>query len=92
MPAACTPGTAPAICCNAATCRSARGEAVAVLGRNGMGKKATEGLAALIVAEIRRLMGDVRISGIFTPIVGRDQRKALARSDQGGCHKNAGWY
>lgn len=63
-----------------------------MLGRNGMGKKATEGLAALIVAEIRRLMGDVRISGIFTPIVGRDQRKALARSDQGGCHKNAGWY
>ena len=49
-----------------------------MLGRNGMGKKATEGLAALIVAEIRRLMGDVRISGIFTLIVGGDQRKALA--------------
>ena len=43
--------------------------------------EATEGLAPLIVAEIWRVIGDIRSSGIATLIVDRDYRKVLARSD-----------
>jgi branched-chain amino acid transport system ATP-binding protein len=43
--------------------------------------EATEGLAPLIVAEIWRVIGDIRSSGIATLIVDRDWRKVLARSD-----------
>ena len=44
--------------------------------------EATEGLAPLIVAEIWRVIGEIRGSGIATLIVDRDYRKVLARSDQ----------
>jgi len=44
--------------------------------------KATEGLAPLIVAEIWRVIGDIRKSGIATLIVDRDYRKVLAHSDR----------
>ncbi|MDP4301250.1 ABC transporter ATP-binding protein [Leptothrix discophora] len=44
--------------------------------------EATEGLAPLIVAEIWRVIGEIRASGIATLIVDRDWRKVLARSDQ----------
>ncbi len=44
--------------------------------------EATEGLAPLVVAEIWRVVGDVRESGIATLIVDRDYRKVAARSDQ----------
>ncbi len=44
--------------------------------------EATEGLAPLIVAEIWRVIGDIRGSGIATLIVDRDYRKVLARSDR----------
>ena len=44
--------------------------------------EATEGLAPLIVAEIWRVVGDIRHSGIATLIVDRDWRKVLARSDR----------
>jgi branched-chain amino acid transport system ATP-binding protein len=44
--------------------------------------EATEGLAPLIVAEIWRVVGDIRGSGIATLIVDRDWRKVLARSDR----------
>jgi branched-chain amino acid transport system ATP-binding protein len=44
--------------------------------------EATEGLAPLIVAEIWRVIGDIRASGIATLIVDRDYRKVLARSDR----------
>ncbi len=44
--------------------------------------EATEGLAPLIVAEIWRVLGEIRTSGIATLIVDRDYRKVLARSDQ----------
>ena len=44
--------------------------------------EATEGLAPLIVAEIWRVIGDIRASGIATLIVDRDWRKVLARSDR----------
>jgi len=43
--------------------------------------EATEGLAPLIVAEIWRVIGDIRTSGIATLIVDRDYRKVLAHSD-----------
>jgi branched-chain amino acid transport system ATP-binding protein len=43
--------------------------------------EATEGLAPLIVAEIWRVISDIRQSGIATLIVDRDYRKVLARSD-----------
>lgn len=43
--------------------------------------EATEGLAPLIVAEIWRVIGDIRSSGIATLIVDRDYRKVLARCD-----------
>ncbi len=44
--------------------------------------EATEGLAPLIVAEIWRVIGEIRDSGIATLIVDRDYRKVLARSDR----------
>ena len=44
--------------------------------------EATEGLAPLIVADIWRVIGDIRASGIATLIVDRDYRKVLAQSDQ----------
>jgi branched-chain amino acid transport system ATP-binding protein len=43
--------------------------------------EATEGLAPLIVAEIWRVIGEIRQSGIATLIVDRDYRKVLDRSD-----------
>jgi len=44
--------------------------------------EATEGLAPLIVAEIWRVIGEIRNSGIAALIVDRDYRKVLAHSDQ----------
>ena len=44
--------------------------------------EATEGLAPLIVAEIWRVIADIRQSGIATLIVDRDYRKVLAHSDR----------
>lgn len=44
--------------------------------------EATEGLAPLIVAEIWRVIGEIRQAGIATLIVDRDYRKVLARSDR----------
>jgi branched-chain amino acid transport system ATP-binding protein len=44
--------------------------------------EATEGLAPLIVAEIWRVIGEIRTSGIATLIVDRDWRKVLGRSDR----------
>jgi branched-chain amino acid transport system ATP-binding protein len=43
--------------------------------------EATEGLAPLIVAEIWRVIGQIRSSGIATLIVDRDYRKVLAHAD-----------
>jgi branched-chain amino acid transport system ATP-binding protein len=44
--------------------------------------EATEGLAPLIVAEIWRVIGEIRKDGIATLIVDRDYRKVLDRSDR----------
>ena len=44
--------------------------------------EATEGLAPLIVAEIWRVIGNIRASGIATLIVDRDYRKVLAQADR----------
>ena len=44
--------------------------------------EATEGLAPLIVAEIWRVIGEIRSDGIATLIVDRDYRKVLAQSDR----------
>ena len=44
--------------------------------------EATEGLAPLIVAEIWRVIGDIRASGIATLIVDRDYRRVLAGADR----------
>jgi branched-chain amino acid transport system ATP-binding protein len=44
--------------------------------------EATEGLAPLIVAEIWRVIGEIRQDGIATLIVDRDYRKVLAQSDR----------
>jgi branched-chain amino acid transport system ATP-binding protein len=44
--------------------------------------EATEGLAPLIVAEIWRVIGTIRDSGIATLIVDRDYRKVAAQSDR----------
>ncbi len=44
--------------------------------------EATEGLAPLIVAEIWRVVAQIRASGIATLIVDRDYRKVLAQSDR----------
>mgnify|MGYP003502702643 FL=1 len=42
--------------------------------------EATEGLAPLIVADIWRVISEIRDSGIATLIVDRDYRKVLAQS------------
>ena len=44
--------------------------------------EATEGLAPLIVADIWRVIKDIRASGIATLIVDRDYRKVLAQADR----------
>jgi len=44
--------------------------------------EATEGLAPRVVAEIWRVIGEVRASGIATLIVDRDFHRVLARSDR----------
>lgn len=44
--------------------------------------EATEGLAPLIVAEIWRVIGEIRDSGMATLIVDRDYRKVLAHADR----------
>ena len=44
--------------------------------------EATEGLAPLVVAEIWRVIGEIRASGIATLIVDRDYRKVLSHSDR----------
>jgi branched-chain amino acid transport system ATP-binding protein len=44
--------------------------------------EATEGLAPLIVADIWRVIGEIRSSGIATLIVDRDYKKVLANSDR----------
>jgi len=44
--------------------------------------EATEGLAPLIVADIWRVIGEIRASGIATLIVDRDYRKVCAESDR----------
>jgi branched-chain amino acid transport system ATP-binding protein len=44
--------------------------------------EATEGLAPLIVAEIWRVIGDIRATGIATLIVDRDWRKVLGHTDR----------
>jgi len=44
--------------------------------------EATEGLAPLIVADIWRVIGEIRASGIATLIVDRDYRRVLARADR----------
>jgi len=43
--------------------------------------EATEGLAPLIVAEIWRVISEIRATGIATLIVDRDYRKVLAHTD-----------
>ncbi len=44
--------------------------------------EATEGLAPLIVADIWRVIGEIRQDGIATLIVDRDYRKVLAHADR----------
>ena len=44
--------------------------------------EATEGLAPLIVADIWRVIGEIRASGIATLIVDRDYRKVARESDR----------
>jgi len=44
--------------------------------------EATEGLAPMIVADIWRVIAEIRASGIATLIVDRDYRKVLAHSDR----------
>ena len=44
--------------------------------------EATEGLAPLIVAEIWRVIGEIRATGISTLIVDRDYRRVLAHTDR----------
>ena len=44
--------------------------------------EATEGLAPLVVAEIWRVIAQIRSTGIATLIVDRDWRKVLAHTDQ----------
>ena len=44
--------------------------------------EATEGLAPLIVADIWRVIGEIRKSGIATLIVDRDYRRVLSHADQ----------
>jgi branched-chain amino acid transport system ATP-binding protein len=51
--------------------------------------EATEGLAPLIVAEIWRVIGDIRQTGIATLIVDRNVRAVLAHTDRAWCWKRA---
>jgi branched-chain amino acid transport system ATP-binding protein len=44
--------------------------------------EATEGLAPLIVADIWRVIAEIRASGIAALIVDRDYRKVLAQTDR----------
>jgi len=44
--------------------------------------EATEGLAPLMVAEIWRVIGEIRKTGIATLVVDRDYRKVGEQSDQ----------
>jgi branched-chain amino acid transport system ATP-binding protein len=44
--------------------------------------EATEGLAPMIVAEIWRVIADIRAAGIATLIVDRDYRKVLSQADR----------
>jgi branched-chain amino acid transport system ATP-binding protein len=44
--------------------------------------EATEGLAPLVVAEIWRVIADIRQTGIATLVVDRDYRKVAGQSDQ----------
>ena len=44
--------------------------------------EATEGLAPLVVAEIWRVIAEIRAAGIGTLIVDRDYRKVLAHTDR----------
>ena len=44
--------------------------------------EATEGLAPLVVAEIWRVIGEIRAAGIATLIVDRNYRKVLAEADR----------
>ena len=44
--------------------------------------EATEGMAPLIVAEIWRVIGEIRSAGIATLVVDRDYRRLLARCDR----------
>ena len=44
--------------------------------------EATEGLAPLIVAEIWRVIGEIRATGISTLIVDRNYRVVLAHTDR----------
>ena len=44
--------------------------------------EATEGLAPLVVAEIWRVIQEIRTSGIATLIVDRDWRKVLQNTDR----------
>ena len=44
--------------------------------------EATEGLAPLIVAEIWRVIGEIRATGISTLIVDRNYRAVLAHTDR----------
>jgi branched-chain amino acid transport system ATP-binding protein len=44
--------------------------------------EATEGLAPLIVAEIWRVIGEIRASGIATLVVDRNWRTVLAQTDR----------
>ena len=44
--------------------------------------EATEGLAPLVVAEIWRVISDIRATGIATLIVDRDWRRVLAHTDR----------
>jgi len=44
--------------------------------------EATEGLAPLVVAEIWRVIGAIRRTGMATLVVDRDYRKVSAQSDQ----------
>jgi branched-chain amino acid transport system ATP-binding protein len=44
--------------------------------------EATEGLAPLVVAEIWRVIGEIRATGMATLIVDRDYRRVLAQADR----------
>jgi branched-chain amino acid transport system ATP-binding protein len=44
--------------------------------------EATEGLAPLVVAEIWRVIGEIRATGISTLIVDRNYRAVLAHTDR----------